>query len=54
MELMTVKIIALSLLGGISLILGFIPLKLGAFIETSELGGQTNFWWQCHTTYGQH
>jgi len=44
MDLITVKVIALSLLGGISLILGFLPLKLGSLIDTSDFEGGRNFW----------
>ena len=44
MDLITVKVIALSLLGGVSLLLGFLPLKLGSFIDTSDFEGERNFW----------
>jgi zinc transporter 1/2/3 len=44
MDLITVKVIALLLLGGISLILGFIPLKLGSLIEISDFESGKNFW----------
>jgi hypothetical protein len=44
LDLITVKIIALSLLGGVSLLLGFLPLKLGSLIDTSDFGGERNFW----------
>ena len=45
-DLMIVKIVALSLLGGISLILGFLPLKLGSYMDlsTPDLDGKRNFW----------
>ena len=44
-DLMIVKVVALSLLGGISLILGFLPLKLGSFMDlsTPDPGGERNF-----------
>ena len=45
-DLMIVKVVALSLLGGISLILGFLPLKLGSYMDlsTPDPGGERNFW----------
>ena len=42
MDLIEVKIIAMSLLGIISLLLGILPLKLGSFIDTDD--GERNFW----------
>jgi zinc transporter 1/2/3 len=44
MDLITVKVIALSLLGGISLIIGCIPLKLGSLIDASDFEGSRDFW----------
>ena len=44
MDLIEVKIIAMSLLGIISLLLGILPLKLGSFIDSDDYEGKRNFW----------
>ena len=44
MDLIAVKVFALSLLGGVSLLLGFLPLKLGTLVDTSDFEGERNFW----------
>ena len=48
MDLMTVKLVALSLLGGISLALGFVPLKFSSLVDFSTKsdhpGGVKSFW----------
>ena len=36
MEVTTTKILAMVLLGGVSIILGFIPLKLGKWFKSSD------------------
>ena len=46
MDIIIAKVIAMALLGGISLLLGFLPLKLGSLIETTDSGGGRRHFWK--------